>query len=225
VKHSETFHSIQGEGKLVGTPSVFFRTSFCNLRCVWCDTPYTSWEPEDVDISVKAAGRSILDYDCRHVVITGGEPFIQGPELAALCALLTDAGKHVTIETNATVFEPVSAALISMSPKLRNSTPTDDPWATRHDERRLEIDVIRAFLDGYSCQVKFVVENPADMTEVYEIQAAARIPAEDIVLMPQGLTPDETRPRMEWLAEECVRHGFRLSPRMHVDIWGSRRGI
>ena len=86
------------------------------------------------------------------------------------------------------------------------------------------MDVIRAFLAAYPCQVKFVVDDPSDMTEVLEIQTAVEAEAEDIVLMPQGLTAEETRPRMEWLAEECVRHGFRLSPRMHVDIWGSRRG-
>jgi len=225
VKHSETFHSIQGEGKLVGTPSVFFLTSFCNLRCVWCDTPYTSWEPEDEDISVEAAAVSILKYDCRHVVVTGGEPFIQGAELTALCARLADAGRHVTIETNATVFEPVRATLISMSPKLRNSTPIGDAWEARHEERRLEPDIVRSFLDRYECQVKFVVEDPGDIDEVLEIQAATRVPSEDVVLMPQGLTPEETAPRMGWLAEECMRHGFRLSPRMHVDIWGSRRGV
>jgi len=225
VKHSETFHSIQGEGKLVGTPSVFFRTSFCNLRCVWCDTPYTSWEPEDRDMSVAAAAEAILGYDCRHVVITGGEPFIQGRELVDLCERLANAGKHVTIETNATVYEPAPAALISMSPKLSNSTPLGDPWEARHDERRLDVGVIRAFLDGYACQVKFVVDTPGDIAEVLGVQAAADIPSEDVVLMPQGLTSEETRPRMEWLAGECVKHGFRLSPRMHVDIWGSRRGV
>lgn len=225
MKYSEIFHSIQGEGKLLGTPSVFFRTSFCNLRCVWCDTPYTSWQPEDVDISVDEAVKAVGAFDCRHVVVTGGEPFIQERELIELCVRLKAVGKHVTIETNATVFAPVKADLISMSPKLRNSTPVGDAWEATHDAKRLSPDVIRAFLAAYDCQVKFVVDAPEDVDEVRELQASVPIPAEDIVLMPQGLTADETRPCLRWLAEACVRHGYRLSPRMHVDIWGTRRGV
>jgi 7-carboxy-7-deazaguanine synthase len=225
VKYSEIFHSIQGEGRLVGTPSVFFRTSFCNLRCVWCDTPYTSWTPEDADISVDEAARIVGEFDCRHVVITGGEPFIQAQELVELCHLLDLAGKHVTIETNATVFAPVEAHLISMSPKLRNSTPVGDSWERTHDAKRIELDVIRDFLGAYECQVKFVMETPNDIDEVRDLQAAVPIPAEDIVLMPQGLTSDETRPRLAWLADACTKHGYRLSPRLHVDIWGTRRGV
>jgi len=209
----------------VGTPSVFVRTSFCNLRCAWCDTPYTSWEPEDRDISVDELLGTVADLDCRHVVITGGEPFIQERELAELCARLRERGKHVTVETNATVFAPVAADLVSMSPKLRNSTPVGDTWEARHEDRRIAPDVIRAFLAAYECQVKFVLDAPDDIDEVHELRGRVPIAAEDIVLMPQGLTAEETRPRLRWLAEACTRHGYRLSPRMHVDIWGAKRGV
>ncbi|MFB3041869.1 MAG: radical SAM protein [Candidatus Poribacteria bacterium] len=85
MKFSEIFYTIQGEGKLVGVPSVFFRTSYCNLRCVWCDTPYTSWTPENKDITVTEAVEAINKYNCKHVVLTGGEPFIQTRELTKLC--------------------------------------------------------------------------------------------------------------------------------------------
>ncbi|MAF11116.1 radical SAM protein [Candidatus Poribacteria bacterium] len=225
MKYSEVFHSIQGEGKLVGTPSVFVRTSFCNLRCAWCDTPYTSWEPEDRDISVDELLGAVANFGCRHVVITGGEPFIQERELAELCARLREGGKHVTVETNATVFAPVAADLISMSPKLRNSTPVGDTWEARHEDRRIAPDVIRAFLAAYECQVKFVLDAPDDIDEVHELRGRVPIAAEDIILMPQGLTADETQRRMAWLSEACTRHGYRLSPRMHVDIWGAKRGV
>ena len=225
MKYSEVFHSIQGEGKLVGTPSVFVRTSFCNLRCAWCDTPYTSWEPEDRDISVDELLGAVANFGCRHVVITGGEPFIQERELAELCARLREGDKHVTVETNATVFAPVAADLISMSPKLRNSTPVGDTWEARHEDRRIAPDVIRAFLAAYECQVKFVLDAPDDIDEVHELRGRVPIAAEDIILMPQGLTADETLRRMAWLAEACTRHGYRLSPRMHVDIWGAKRGV
>ena len=92
-------------------PSVFFRTSYCNLRCIWCDTPYTSWQPEDKDISVEDAVNAILAYNCPQVVITGGEPFIQAKELTSLCQQLHQQGQHITIETNGTQFESVEADL------------------------------------------------------------------------------------------------------------------
>ncbi|HIB89418.1 TPA: 7-carboxy-7-deazaguanine synthase QueE, partial [Candidatus Poribacteria bacterium] len=126
MKYSELFYTIQGEGMLIGVPSVFFRMSYCNLRCIWCDTPYTSWEPEDKHISVNKVVKEITKYNCRHVVITGGEPFIQTKELVDLCHELNEGGYHITIETNATVYADVSAHLISMSPKLRNSNPKPD---------------------------------------------------------------------------------------------------
>jgi 7-carboxy-7-deazaguanine synthase len=169
--------------------------------------------------------RQVTDVECRHVVVTGGEPFIQVAELTEVCARLADAGRHVTVETNATVFAPVAADLMSISPKLRNSTPVGDAWEARHERRRLAPDVIRAFLGAYECQVKFVIDAQGDLDEVHALRDEVAIPAEDIVLMPQGLTADETQPRMAWLAAACTRHGYRLSPRMHIDIWGAKRGV
>ncbi|MBM3213859.1 7-carboxy-7-deazaguanine synthase QueE [Candidatus Poribacteria bacterium] len=226
MKYSELFHSIQGEGTLVGVPSVFFRTSFCNLRCIWCDTPYTSWEPEDRDIAVEEAFERIASYGCRHVVITGGEPFIQARELAGLCGLLDEGGYHTTVETNATVFAPVRAQLISMSPKLANSNPTSDRRAlAMHEPHRYAPDVIRAFAARHACQVKFVVCEPSDMDEIDAIVRECELAPSSVVLMPEGRTPDETRTRTAWLAEACVERGYRLSPRLHIDIWGTKRGV
>jgi len=226
VKFSELFYTIQGEGKLIGAPSVFFRTSYCNLRCIWCDTPYTSWNPENRDISVPEAAAAITRYGCKHVVITGGEPFIQAKALMELCQTLDRQGRHITIETNATVFAPVAAHLISMSPKLRNSNPhTDDRYFRRHERGRICPDVIRKFLDLYDCQVKFVVDQPEDLEEISVLQTEISIPAETIVLMPQGTTSEELQPKQEWLVEVCKEYGYRYSPRVHVDIWGNRRGV
>ena len=191
-----------------------------------CDTPYTSWMPENKDISVTEAVKTISGYDCTHVVITGGEPFIQVKELMPLCDALNQNGHHITIETNATVFAPVAAHLISMSPKLRNSNPSpDDRFFRRHERGRICPDVIRKFLDGYECQVKFVVDNPDDLAEIKTLQAEIPIPAETIVLMPQGITADALRSKQEWLVECCKEHGYRYSPRVHVDIWGDQRGV
>ena len=113
-----------------------------------------------------------------------------------------------------------------MSPKLRNSNPPDDNrYFGRHERGRICPDVIRQFLDRYECQVKFVVDQPADLEEIQTLQAEIPIPAETIVLMPQGITPEELAPKQEWLVDICKEHGYRYSPRVHVDIWGDRRGV
>ena len=226
MKFSELFYTIQGEGQLIGVPSVFFRTSYCNLRCVWCDTPYTSWNPEDRDISVAESVAAISEYQCKHVVITGGEPFIQTKELIKLCAALEKRGHHITIETNATVFAEVAAHLISMSPKLRNSNPpTDNRFFKRHARERICPDVIQQFLDAYPCQVKFVVDTPEDLAEIQALQTEIGIPAETILLMPPGVTPTALQQKQQWLVQLCKENGYRYSPRTHVDIWGDKRGV
>ncbi|GIX06123.1 MAG: 7-carboxy-7-deazaguanine synthase [Candidatus Poribacteria bacterium] len=225
--YSELFASLQGEGSLIGTPSVFFRLSGCNLRCSWCDTPYTSWKPEGKRIRVSDAAEAILSFGLRHVVITGGEPFLQPEPLAQLCAILHEAGRHLTIETNGTRFHPVTADLISLSPKLRNSTPTDAPASLvrRHERERLQREVLRRFFKEHACQVKFVVDRPEDLAEIETLIAQVPIPPETVFLMPQGRTWEELRPKMEWLAEVCLRRGYRLSPRLQIEIWGDRRGV
>ncbi len=226
MKFSELFYTIQGEGKLSGVPSVFLRTSYCNLRCDFCDTPYTSWNPENKDINVEKAVEIITSYACKHVVVTGGEPFIQTKELTELCRQLSKHALHITLETNATIFAPVAAHLISMSPKLRNSNPSAaNHFFKRHERARIRPDVIRNFLNQYECQVKFVVDSPDDLNEIEELQASIPIPTETIMLMPQGMTPEELQPKSEWLVDICKRHGYRYSPRVHVDIWGNTRGV
>jgi len=225
MKYSEYFYTLQGEGKLVGVPSVFFRMSYCNLRCWWCDSAYTSWHPENKDISVDEAFEKISSFKIKHVVITGGEPFIQEEPLLELCQKLHDNNHHITIETNGTVFLPVKADLISMSPKLANSTPANERiWTTRHERERIKPDAIRQFLDNYECQLKFVVDIPEDLVEIQQLIEQIDIPQETIVLMPQGLTEDVVKEKQLWLAELCKEHGYRYSPRLHINIWGDKRG-
>ena len=225
MKYSEIFYSIQGEGQLIGYPSVFFRTSYCNLRCIWCDTPYTSWEPEDKDISVEDAVDAILAHNCKQVVITGGEPFMQPKDLTILCHRLRQNGKHITIETNGTLFERVEADLLSISPKLENSNPSEfNHHFKQHQRNRINQPVLRQFLDYYSCQLKFVVETERDLFEIHQIEREMQIPASIIVLMPQGITNDQIQKRQNWVVETCKKYGYRYSPRLHVDIWGDTRG-
>ena len=225
MKYSEIFYSIQGEGQLIGYPSVFFRTSYCNLRCIWCDTPYTSWEPEDKDISVEDAVNAILAHNCKQVVITGGEPFMQSKDLTILCRRLRQNGKHITIETNGTLFEKVEADLLSISPKLENSNPSEfNHHFKQHQRNRINQPVLRQFLDYYSCQLKFVVETERDLFEIHQLEREMQIPASIIVLMPQGITNNQIQEKQNWIVETCKKYGYRYSPRLHVDIWGDTRG-
>ena len=225
MKYSEIFYSIQGEGQLIGYPSVFFRTSYCNLRCIWCDTPYTSWEPEDKDISVEDAVGAILAHNCKQVVITGGEPFMQSKGLTILCRRLRQNGKHITIETNGTLFEKVEADLLSISPKLENSNPSEfNHHFKQHQRNRINQLVLRQFLDYYSCQLKFVVETEKDLFEIHQLEREMQIPASIIVLMPQGITNNQIQEKQNWIVETCKKYGYRYSPRLHVDIWGDTRG-
>ncbi len=223
MKIAEIFYSIQGEGTLVGVPSVFVRTSGCNLRCSWCDTPYTSWKPEGVEMSNDAILDDIAKYPGKHAVITGGEPMLFAP-VVELTKALKDRGVHVTIETAGTVYQGVSADLMSISPKLANSTPTGE-WAERHEKTRYRPEVLRRLIEEFAYQLKFVIAAPGDLDEMRRMVGELGADSSRVVLMPEGVTPQVTRERGLWLAEICKSEGFRFSPRLHVDLWGDTRGV
>jgi 7-carboxy-7-deazaguanine synthase len=223
LKIAEIFYSLQGEGSLVGVPSVFIRTSGCNLRCRWCDTPYTSWKPEGVDMSIESVLDAATQYPARHVVVTGGEPMI-APEIEALTAGLREADMHITIETAGTVFKSVVCDLMSISPKLSNSTPEGE-FAPQHERLRLQKDVLKKLMIHYGHQLKFVIDRPEDVAEAQSLADSLGAPPDRVLLMPQGIESSELRDRSLWLAEVCKQHGYRFSPRLHVDLWGNRRGV
>jgi len=223
LKIAELFYSLQGEGALVGVPSVFIRTSGCNLRCRWCDTPYTSWAPEGTDFELDRIVDEVRAHPARHVVITGGEPMIQ-PELVPLTERLRALGLHITIETAGTVFQPVACDLMSISPKLSNSTP-DGVFAVPHDRSRIQPAVLAELMERYQYQLKFVVERPADMDEIRALIEALGAPREQVILMAEGTEPARLAERAVWLAEICKEEGLRFSPRLHIDLWGNRRGV
>ncbi len=172
VKISEIFYSIQGEGTLVGVPSVFVRTSGCNLRCTWCDTPYTSWQPEGEERSVSSIVDEVNGYGASHVVITGGEPMI-APQIEELTEELAARLKpHITIETAGTVDAHVRCDLMSISPKLANSTPhtrDNGRWADQHERLRYQPEILRRLIQLYPYQLKFVITEPGDLQQVNAI--------------------------------------------------------
>lgn len=223
MKIAEIFHSIQGEGSLVGVPSVFVRTSGCNLRCSWCDTPYTSWNPEGTQMTLSDILAQVEEHGSRHVVITGGEPMI-APQIVELTRELRNRRRHITIETAGTVFAAVECDLMSISPKLANSTP-EGRWHDTHERLRIQPEVIRQLMLVCDYQLKFVVAGEGDLAEIQSILAAVGAGPGHVVLMPEGTEPGILRDRAIWIAEICKREGFRFSPRLHVDLYGNRRGV
>jgi 7-carboxy-7-deazaguanine synthase len=226
MKIADIFFSIQGEGSLMGVPSVFVRTTGCNLRCSFCDSEYTSWRPVGEPLTVAEVLARLDAFPTRHAVVTGGEPLIV-PEVEPLCAGLRERGCHITVETAATVFKPVACDLASLSPKLANSIPHQREggrWAERHDRLRLQPDVIRAFMDHCDYQLKFVVDRPGDVAEVEAIlECLPGVDRVKVLLMPQGVTREELAHRASWLTEVCKKHGFRYCPRLHIELYGNLR--
>jgi 7-carboxy-7-deazaguanine synthase len=227
MKIAEVFYSIQGEGMLAGVPSVFVRTSGCNLRCTWCDTPYTSWKPEGEDLTLDSLLENVRRHGATHVVVTGGEPMIQ-EDIVTLTQRLKEFDLHVTIETAGTVFQPVACDLMSISPKLANSTPLQREggrWAAQHDRIRYRPAVLKKLMAACPYQLKFVVSAPADLEEIETIVAATGADRSRVVLMPEGTDAGTLSERARWLVDLCKNTGFRYGPRLHIDIYGNQRGV
>jgi 7-carboxy-7-deazaguanine synthase len=226
---SEIFYSIQGEGELTGVPSVFVRTSGCNLRCTWCDTPYASWQPEGKQLTIDDITSEVIRHPAQHVVLTGGEPMVASG-IADLAAELKLLGRHVTIETAGTVAPSgIACDLASLSPKLLNSAP--DPrqhtaWRRKHEALRWQPEVVRAWLDAGPWQLKFVVAQPADLEEIERMLTQLRrdIPGHKVLLMPEGTTAEALRGRAPWLSELCKQRGFRYAHRLQIELYGNTRG-
>lgn len=227
MRISEVFYSLQGEGRLAGTPSVFIRVSGCNLRCVWCDTPYTSWRPAGESWSLAKILRRVEEHQARHVVVTGGEPMLCR-DIDELTATLGRMGRHVTIETAGTVFKSVHCDLMSLSPKLANSTPwkrQNGRFAAIHERRRLNFSVLRNFLGRYDYQLKFVVEQPSDFAEIRDVvQRLGDADPARVLIMAQGTTRSRIEEKRSWIVPECLKHGYSYTPRLQIELFGNRRG-
>ncbi len=229
MRIADLFHSIQGEGKFAGVPSVFIRTSGCNLRCAWCDTPYASWRTEGNALSIEDIMLRLATWPCRHVVLTGGEPLIQS-ELSELCLTLKAARYHITLETAATLYQPLEIDLASLSPKLANSIPRQRDsgrFAASHDLNRLNISAIQQFMESASdFQLKFVVTSDEDLPEIQQILSQLRgWQPSDVLIMPEGIDTDTLNARAPRIVELCKRTGFRFCPRLHIQLYGNQRAV
>ena len=235
MRIAEIFRSIQGEGRLTGTDSLFVRTSGCNLRCGYCDTPYASWDPEGEDLSVDEivdrveqlrqpddpSGRPV-----EHAVLTGGEPMLFA-ESIPLAERLRASGLHVTIETAGTLYLPIACDLMSISPKLSNAAPSaeDNPrWARRHESARHRPEVICRLIAEYDYQMKFVVDRPEDCREVEAyLEQFPEIDRRRVMLMPQGTSSEALSGKAAWLEPYCREHGLGFCPRREIEWFGLNR--
>lgn len=222
---SEIFQSIQGEGLHAGTPSVFVRTSGCNLRCWFCDTPYTSWHPEGTRQSIDDIVEHVLSFDIEHTVITGGEPMLQ-PDVVELTQRLHEHQRFITIETAGTIDRPVTANLMSISPKRPNSTPYDsEKWAAKHEQLRDNPTVIRRFIAEYEHQFKFVIDLPEDVNDARTyLLDYPEVQGERVFLLPQSSDGLQLADKLTWLPELAKELGWQVSSRLHIEQFGNRRG-
>ena len=235
----EIFSSLQGEGPFTGRPSVFIRTSGCNLQCVWCDTPYTwNWEGtsfahrggqkfrRDEQVIALGVEEIVALIEAEHptsaFVLTGGEPMIQQAGLAALAAAIRRRRPDATfdVETNGTLRpKPALDALVShyvVSPKLSGAGMSAD--------KRLPAASLQAFAASPRASFKFVVSSPAEVAEVAALVARLGVAPERVYLMPEGTRPADLQAHSGDVAAWCMAQGFRFSDRLHVRLYGDQRG-
>lgn len=237
VSEERVFSTIQGEGKFIGYPTTFLRLNHCNLRCQWqnkdgsftkCDTPYTSFEPKGSEFTVEDLVKEVCDEAPHHVCITGGEPYFQ-KESVDLINALVEKGKYLTIESNGTIYRPSKAQFISLSPKLSSSSKSPI-YGHKHELQRLKYDSLEKFITNHDYQFKFVINSDEEIREIYDIRdnlldRTGKDISEHIWLMPQGIEKAQFEEKYEWLAEICKREQWKLTPRLHILIWGHRAGV
>lgn len=232
--------TIQGEGKLCGVPSLFIRLAGCNLHCCWetvngsvspCDTAYAAYQIDGAyRMSVEEIYDTVLNNSdsIRHIVITGGEPFLQADELSQLCYKLKQNDKfHLTIETNATLFQEEVCRyidLFSLSPKLSGSHPhlLTPPYHIENIQKLIH----------YACshqkefQLKFVYSRETDIPEIQQLLSRLQgWNKQDILLMPLGGTPEVMRINIQKTLEHCIRNGWRYCDRLHISLFGDKQGV
>lgn len=231
-------HTIQGEGKFCGLPSIFIRLSGCNLRCQWknsdggvtlCDTPFSSHFPENNLVSLRKIYEQCEKSTINNIVITGGEPFLQ-KNTDLLVESLRLLGKHITIETNGTIFRPTMASFISISPKLYSSTTVTDKMYKIHNRIRINLSSLGEFVSKYPHQLKFVVNSPDDILEIEDLLRSIKEQRpmhfdSEIFLMPQGVTASQLDEKLTWIIQEAIKRNWRVSDRLQIRLWGDKRGV
>lgn len=215
---AEVFYSIQGEGATAGLPAVFVRLQGCTVGCSWCDTKY-SWDPEaGRAVDVEALVEEASTFPCRRLVLTGGEP-LESTLFVPLLRGLGGGGFTIEVETSGTVPPPPGvdrAIQWNVSLKLAGSGV--------EDAKRIRPEAILGFVSREAWW-KFVVTDEGDVREVIGLAERFTLPRGRILLQPEAVRRDELLERSPWVVEACKRHGFRFSPRLHLLLWGAKRGV
>ncbi|MBW8042331.1 MAG: 7-carboxy-7-deazaguanine synthase QueE [Planctomycetes bacterium] len=225
MRINEIFYSLQGEGFLAGAPSVFIRLAGCPLRCRWCDTKYAWDQTAGAHYSAEKIIQIVQQWPSKSAVITGGEPMVN-PDLPQLAHALKASDKHITTETAGIAFIPdLPCDLMSISPKLSNSTPTDPELAAIHEDSRFDIAVLRELIDNYEYQLKFVLDSENDLPEIQQtLKEIGNVDSAKVMLMPQAATRDELLAKSPMVAELCKKTGFAFCQRLQVLLWNGKRG-
>jgi 7-carboxy-7-deazaguanine synthase len=233
------FYSLQGEGTYTGVPSVFIRTSTCNLKCCFCDSPFSSWWNEGEKKTVNEIFNYVTSqfWYVKHIVITGGEPLLQ-KELPDLVNLFKRSNHYVTIETNGTIFKPdVIPDLFSISPKTNNSIPSEtnrpqnmENWEKQRKSHlaNMDLSALKFYIENkktYELQFKFVIQSEDDLKEIENIIETYKIDNDLVYLMPEGYTRELQEKRSEMVAEICKQKRWNFCPRLQINLWGSKRGV
>jgi len=227
VPISEIFLSVQGEGVHAGTPSVFLRTYYCNLTCVWCDSKYTWLHQEEskpgIDYqltTIESLLEKITGYGPKHLVLTGGEPLIHQKLLVPLLSSLKAAGFFIEVETNGTLAPSVDfdglVDCFNVSPKTSNSAV--------EERLRIRESALEALVCSQKAWFKFVIAGDSDIREVEDLISRFGLPRERVLLMPEGTDAPSLLERGRWLADICKEKGFRFTPRLHILLFGNKRG-
>ena len=231
------FHTVQGEGKFVGVPSVFIRLAGCNLRCQWsngdgtittCDTPHSSHHPEKNIKTIKETIGEVLKHNCKHVVITGGEPHLQ-ENVVLLINGLVDMGKLVTVESNGTIYRDHKAQMLSISPKLATSCVHTSEDFERHHTARMNVKALADFVKRPH-QLKFVIQRESDITDIKALIELVKeyngsYDEDNIYLMPQGITQEQFDKKLPWIIEIAKQLNWKVTDRFHIRAFGSKRGV
>jgi 7-carboxy-7-deazaguanine synthase len=204
---------------------VFVRVSGCNLRCRWCDTPYASWFPEGPILAVDEIVEQVVAFGIDHVVLTGGEPMLFDP-IETLATTLKALGKTITIETAGTIYRDLPCDLMSISPKLAGSTPDDPTWHDRHEKLRIQLDVLQRLIARYPYQLKFVTNPEVEGLEEIEtlLLGLDGVHPQRVLLMPEGTDSQTLLRRSRMLVEPCMTRNWRLTQRLHIDLFGNTKG-
>ena len=239
----ETYTCLQGEGKYIGIPHILIRVTGCRLRCQFsnsfCDTPYASWKPEKGKFTLNDIVKFYEDNPhIKYTMITGGGPTIHPELLQELCRIGKYYRHTITIETEGSEFVQTRGDLISLSPKLSNSTPRPGTWMSfanrevtekdkqQHEKWRCNYEAMEQLINNHpDYQLKPVISNEEDLVEVKELQKILGVPNDKVWLMPEGLVEEELNKRRRWLMELCTEQGYNFTDRLHIIAYGDTRGV